>query len=119
VKFYIAAATSVRPLMREWADDLMDRDHTVTSRWLSRKAEHYDAVGDIDDIRHSDVVIDNSFFNEGWGIRGVAIGLALAWDKRLVVVGPAEHEYHRLPEVLRYPDWDAFLGNSEWTWAGA
>lgn len=47
----------------------------------------------------------------------VEFGLALAWRKRLVLVGPAESIFHFLPSVQHVPDAAGLLrlaGNPEW-----
>jgi hypothetical protein len=58
-------------------------------------------------------------FTDGAPARGgrhVEFGMAYAWGKRLIVVGPREHVFHALPLVEHYPDWAA-LANEMAVWA--
>jgi hypothetical protein len=119
VKIYLAARYSRRDEMRAVADQLRQFGHEVTSRWLETEwvnrpdsgaaappeyREQY-AVIDMEDVRASHCVIS---FTEapGDGSRGgrhVEFGLAVAWGRRLVVVGFRENLFHHLPGVEFYP----------------
>lgn len=43
------------------------------------------------------------------GGRHVEFGLAVAWEKRIVVIGPQENIFHWLPMVEHYPNFDTFI----------
>jgi hypothetical protein len=98
--------------------------HEVTSRWIDCHAgkylvsftpEHLNndpeyccgvAIHDLEDLRAADTVI--SFTDEkggGKGGRHVEFGVALALNKRLILVGPRENVFHTLPEIEHYPTW--------------
>ena len=94
-----------------------------TSRWIRGDHDHAgqgEEVGrryaeeDVADLRAADVVV--AFTEEpgaggrNRGGRHVELGMALALNLRVIVVGPAENVFCLLPEVERYPSWEAFLG---------
>lgn len=63
-------------------------------------------IHDLEDLRAADTVI--SFTDEkggGKGGRHVEFGVALALEKRLILVGPRENVFHTLPEIEHYPTW--------------
>lgn len=113
MKIYLAARYSRRDQLRSVADELRRLGHTITSRWLETEwvnrpsdscaappeyRETYATV-DMEDVRAADCVIS---FTEapGDGSRGgrhVEFGLAVAWGKRLIVVGHRENLFHHLP----------------------
>lgn len=120
---YLAGRFSRRALLCEVRDELRRMGHEVTSRWLDTEwadrpdsssaappeyREKY-ALIDMQDVRTADTVVN---FTEapGEGSRGgrhVEFGLAVAWRKRLVVIGHRENLFHHLPEVEFYPShWD-------------
>lgn len=136
-RFYLAARYGRREELVDYAADLVQRGHAVTSRWLAggHQAEALDAGGagdpgrwpldeavrfaqeDIDDLLRADAVV--SFTEEpratsSRGGRHVEFGMALerrlsGEDRLLVIVGPRENVFHCLPEVEVFPDWPAFL----------
>jgi hypothetical protein len=128
---YLAARYSRHPQMRRIRDSLTSVDVVVTSRWIDC---HTDVEGDftasftsefmsgypqkcsplarndVEDVRLADTLIS---FTEGGGGRGgrhVEFGIALALDKRLIVIGPREHIFHTLPQVEWHPEGTDVLG---------
>lgn len=116
MKIYLAARYSRRDQLRDVAEELRRIGHTITSRWLETDwlcndvgrstaappeyREQY-ALIDMEDVKVADVVVN---FTEapdsgGRGGRHVEFGLAVAWGKRLIVVGHRENLFHHLPEV--------------------
>jgi len=107
--------------MQGVARNLMALGHVVTSRWIWGNHRAYDsaigtgaitdiertiAFNDITDLRQADCVIG---FSEALrtptrGGRHVELGLALAWQKRIIVVGGYEHVFHTLPQVEHVKD---------------
>ncbi len=65
------------------------------------------AQEDMDDVQAADALIafTEPRRGEGAGGRHVELGMALAWGKRLLVVGPREHLFHTLPSIEAYPTW--------------
>lgn len=47
------------------------------------------------------------------GGRHVEFGLAIAWEKRIVVIGPRENIFHWLPMVEHYPNFDTFIEHAK------
>jgi nucleoside 2-deoxyribosyltransferase len=123
MKIYLAARYSRRDLMKELAAELRRMGHEVTSRWLETDwvsrpdassaappeyREKYAQI-DMEDVQAADAVIS---FTEapGDGSRGgrhIEFGLAVAWGKRLIVVGYRENLFHHLPAVEFFSSqWD-------------
>ena len=66
------------------------------------------AIDDVKDISFSDIVIS---FTGGLGTtkrggRHVEFGIAVAWAKRKIIVGPRENVFHCLPGVEHYSTWE-------------
>ena len=128
MKIYLAARYSRRAELNEYAEDLRNVGHIVTSRWLShdnfRALETKDieteqvstpieaqdiAYADYEDIRDADCLIA---FSEApraeGGTRGgrhVEFGIAYAMRKAVIVVGPRENVFHTLAGVSHYWKW--------------
>ena len=127
-RIYLAAAYERNDEMRGVRDVLVALGYEVTSRWIDQEVSgQTEAAGaselavdpaayvkfahkDMDDLHAADTVI--SFTGGGHVGRGghhIEFGLALAYGKRLVIVGPREHVFHTLPEVEWYPDWSRLV----------
>ena len=122
MRIYLAARFRRIDEMRRYADDLRALGHQVTSRWVRG---HHDvpsgladpswseiAGEDVEDVAAADAVI---CFSEphrgGGGGRHAEFGMAVAWGKRTIVIGGAEHLFYTLPSVEIYPTWqDALEG---------
>jgi nucleoside 2-deoxyribosyltransferase len=111
-KIYLASRYQDHPLMREWRDLLASRGFVVVARWIEGNHEISGvdddkervrfAQEDLADIQACDIVImrsDPSFFRSGRGGRHVELGLAIAWGKRIVLVGERENVFHWLPQI--------------------
>lgn len=118
MKIYLAARYSRRDSMRLLRDELVRMGHTVTSRWLETEwanrpdqssaappeyREKYAEI-DMEDVKAADCVINftEAPGDSSLGGRHVEFGLAVAWGKRLVVVGHRENLFHHLPGVEFY-----------------
>jgi nucleoside 2-deoxyribosyltransferase len=104
--------------MQEWAKRLEYFGHVITSRWI--KGDHEiisDANGDADrqrfaeedinGILSADVLIFHShpdFFRSGRGGRHVELGVALALNKKIILIGERENVFHWLSCVEVYSD---------------
>jgi hypothetical protein len=121
-RIYLAAAYERNDEMRGVRDVLVALGYEVTSRWIDQNLSgQTEAAGaeelaaapaayvkfahkDMDDLHAADTVI--SFTGApGRGGHHIEFGLAIAYGKRLVIVGPRENVFHSLPEVDWYPDW--------------
>lgn len=118
---YLAACFSRREELRSYAAELRAHGFVVTSRWLDSQAKlrteelRRDGRGatvarmDLDDLRDTDICVA---FTEavdagerGRGGRHTELGIALGLGQLVLVVGPREHVFHCLPEVVHHPDW--------------
>lgn len=113
MKVYLAARYSLNPRLREFAAYLRARGEEVTSRWIngsheindhpSDKARQRLAEEDMQDLIDADVMISFSepplTATRARGGRHVEFGLAIAWGKRIIVVGPKENVFHYLPGI--------------------
>jgi hypothetical protein len=123
---YLAARFARFPEMQGYALCLKAIGHTVTSRWIRGdhevrahgQAEHAPwhtvwAHEDIEDLMSAHMVVS---FTEapghvpgrGRGGRHVEMGIALATQKRCVIVGYRENIFHWLEQVEFYATWDDF-----------
>ncbi len=106
MKVYIAARYKKRMELLQFSHKLEARGHIITSRWLQGKHDHEEDVvcakHDFEDVKECDVII--SFTEEPRtatrGGRHVELGLALAWGKTCIVVGPREHVFHSLRGII-------------------
>lgn len=121
LKIYVASRFERQTELRGYAKELRAAGHTVTSRWL---LEETDEVGnkpgvwqhnpalrtfaqiDLEDINAADVFM--VFTHEGLSRGGmhVEFGYALAFGKRLVVIGPQATLFHFLPNVNHFDTWE-------------
>lgn len=122
---YLASRYSRRKEMLNCAKIIEFRaNHTITARWLNgshkadtpaelaEKAAMF-AQEDIDDIKRSDVLIaftesPDVVGGASRGGRHVELGLAIALNKRIVVIGHRENVFCHLPEVMHYQNWEMF-----------
>ena len=123
MKIYLCGRYSRREQLCSVCEELQRLGHVVTSRWLDTEwasrpdqssaappeyREKY-AVIDMDDVRAADAIV---CFTEapGDGSRGgrhVEYGMAIAWNKRLIIVGPLENLFYHLPNVECHANqWD-------------
>lgn len=120
-RVYLAARFARQPELRCIAEELRAAGAQVTSRWLfnARALEQFELNGghrgtelalmDFDDLKASDICIaftEDAPGPSGRGGRHAELGIALALDMRVVLVGPREHVFHCLPTVEHYTSWD-------------
>ena len=120
MRVYLAARYRRREELRRRAGELAALGHEITSRWI--RGGH-SASGDLDDplwaeyarddfedVAAADAVVCFLEPNGGGsGGRHAEFGMALAWGKRVIVVGEPEHLFHTLPSVEPYPTWSEAL----------
>lgn len=98
--------------------DLARLGHLVVSRWINGSTEvlgdeTLEALSNIArkdtlDLWGADCLIaftEPPGPNSSLGCRHIELGFALAWEKRVIVVGPVENAFHALPSIERYPTW--------------
>lgn len=67
------------------------------------------ALDDFEDVRRADVLVaftEPPRSTASRGGRHVELGLALAWQKHVIIVGPRENVFCWLPWVDHYERWD-------------
>lgn len=134
--YYLAGRYDRREELCGYADDLRQIGGEVECRWLLGTHQLHDnahkidtpewyhpedgitleaapfAADDYEDLNASDTIV---FFSETpdshskRGGRHVEFGMALAWGKRLVVIGPRENVFHCIPQVEQYRSFYEFL----------
>ena len=124
-RIYLAARFVRQHEMREHAQELRAAGYLCDPAWLSESHDLPDdvkpddprgaefAADDIHDLRQSDIVIcfteqPRSAVN-GRGGRHVELGLAIAWDKRILIVGFRENVFCWLPQIEFHPSWNSAL----------
>ena len=127
MRIYLASRYSRLEELNVYAGQLREAGFEVTSRWLNdtHHIERADATDvpeasvpmeaqgfaqeDYEDVRRAQVVV--SFTEKprshigGHGGRHVEFGMALAWGKHVLIVGPRENVFHTLPEVQHFAQW--------------
>ena len=122
MKIYLASRFSRIAEMAQHRATLEKLGHEVTSRWVTGvhdevkafqgRTEASFAEEDLTDVLKADVVIsfteppDNVY---GRGGRHVEFGVALAMNKRLIIVGWRENVFHHLPRIEFFESWDDAL----------
>lgn len=133
MQFYLGSRWSRREELCDVRTELNDMGHEVTSRWLDnpldRKGDgshlHHDtleqiAVMDFEDLIKSDCVVifteNDSDKKRGRNAKGgfwVEFGIAIALNKRTLLVGPKSNAFCYMPLVGHYEDTDSFLDSVE------
>ena len=121
MKVYLSAAFDHQEEVQRLADFLRMQGHTVTSNWLHEPPLAYDATGfaawerrarandDMADIRRADTLVYISLWPSTTGGRHVELGMALAWDKRVIRIGPADNMFGHLATIEEYPGIGSFM----------
>lgn len=122
---YLASRYGDAPRLRDVGERLRAFGHKVTSRWVwadrragrrfedipfEEKAEI--ALENLDDVRACDVLV---LFNDhtpgaSRGGKFVELGMAIALDKRLIIVGERSSVFEFLPGASRVVDVEMLLG---------
>lgn len=124
MRWYLAASFSRQEEMRGYRTALLNQGEEVQARWITdhtSSVEHdtddqrtEDAIHDIEDITKCEAVMFFSETPDAPGIRKrggrhVEYGIALALNKRVVIIGERENVFHYLPSVEIYSDFNAFM----------
>ena len=122
MKVYLAARYSRIDEINGCARELEAAGHEVTAAWLygpSRNGETANgtpasiearpvALSDYTGVGLCDVLVSFTETPRSHASRGgrhVEFGLALAWGKRVILVGPRENVFHAMPQVQHFPRW--------------
>lgn len=119
MKLYIAGPWVRRPDVIEAAKRFEEAGHVITSRWFTHEGDANDPTGaskpdeeiiqqaieDIEDVLRAEcIVVLNLQKSEG---KAVETGLAIAFGKGIISVGPRTNIFQLLGEIV--PDVDAAL----------
>jgi hypothetical protein len=125
---YLCARYARRAELQGYALQLQARGYAITSRWITETIPAYGDTGDIEapaalarrvardnltDVHRADTLLcftEASGSPYGRGARHVEFGLALAWNKRLLVVGPNENVF----VSLAHHRWATFAEALAW-----
>ena len=141
MNIYLAARYSRREELLVYKAELEAAGHRVPARWLLGEHQAHDgaleieaaaesipgiarafAEDDVEDLRAADLLIAFSEPPRSGNSRGgrhVEFGMALAWGRPIIVIGPAENVFHTLPGVQRWPTWEALkAGGERLPWLG-
>lgn len=108
MKIYIAASLAVKDNVRELAAELERAGFTITSKWLdvdtgyNRSHDELEkaARGDYNDLKEADVLLHafTGIRSTGGGC-DTELGMAIAWEKDIVILGERFNIFHWLPQV--------------------
>ena len=125
---YLAARYSRRDEVKGYAEHLKENGFSVDAGWLYGHQQESEiakvvesatmtmpitarsfAELDYYDLSKADVLISFTESPRGTsssrGGRHVEFGLALAWGKPLIIVGPRENVFHTLEQVKQFDSW--------------
>jgi hypothetical protein len=121
---YLAAQYERKEEMRKYRDELSSLGLNVTSRWIDNEGQDeglgindldveyrrgiLPALTDTEDIARADVFI---MFTNGLGRGGhhTELGIALAMNKEIFIIGKRENVFHCLSAITIFPDWETFI----------
>lgn len=102
------------PKGRDLVYALQDLGDEVVSRWTKEGASGLMdmAAQEIEDVSKSDGLV--LLINAKNSHRGLAtLGMAIAFNKRIVLIGPRSDPFHHLPTIEHYERHQAFLDTRE------
>jgi hypothetical protein len=121
---YLAAQYERKEEMRKCRDDLWAINVKVTSTWIDNN-DQGEGLGadDLDKIPHmgiapalldtADIARADAFimFTNGLGRGGhhTELGIALAMNKVIFLIGKRENVFHCLSAIQAFPDWETFM----------
>ena len=115
---YLASRYRRRKELENYAQDLANQGWEVTSRWVFGHHENdcrsptIYALEDWDDLARAQWMMafteePNDHGSYSRGGRHVELGMALAWGKNVVIVGPRENVFCHLPQVRQADTFEA------------
>jgi len=102
MKIYIASPHDCADFVRELADVLEEDSHDVVSTWFRQDVGYVPdmsnkAINDMDDIRSADgIIIYNPKSHNSRGGFHTELGIALALEKRIFLLGERTNVFHWL-----------------------
>ena len=125
LKIYVSGAWSRKSELKVFAERLKRVGMEVTSRWLDIDASSLEEAAIIDaaDIKRCDLVLrwsDSEYTDDSKkdvprrllsGARHTEVGMALAWNKQVAVIGGHQNAFDYLEQVLHFATFEDFV---EW-----
>ncbi len=127
MNWYLAARFSRQAELIEVAETLRAQGETVKCRWLAEVGTHdmegqqdahraQLATEDMEDIIKSDCMLvfteeetDKKRGRPSKGGMYVEMGMGIAWNKRVILIGPKTNVFCWLPHIEHYEDLETFL----------
>lgn len=111
-KIYLAAAYNLAAQMQGYRKDLQAQGHEVTARWIDGMVGPWEDQGKVDanDLFIADTVIVFTRVPSTTGGYHVELGLAIAWGRPIVLVGPKNNVFHYMADH-QYNTWEDLLMN--------
>ena len=121
MKVYLSGAFDHRDEVAGLSEFMGRAGITVTSNWLHEPPLAYDATefdmwerraranDDMADIRRADAFVYITLWPSTTGGRHVELGMALAWDKRVIRIGPADNMFSHLATIESFETIEAFM----------
>jgi hypothetical protein len=111
MKIYFSARHARIPELQEYAQELEALGHIVVSRWVQDPDKSF-SRNSLHDLTTADAVIS---FTEEPGVqtlggRHVELGVAIATDKTVFVIGPIENQFYRLAGSSQFDSFEKFVG---------
>lgn len=120
MSIYLSGSFDARDIIEQYACQLIEDGHTVTSNWLWEPpkrigAEFHDwefrarANDDLADVDRCDTVVMFTEWPSTSGGRHGEFLYGVAKGKRAVLIGPRENVFHHLSVVEQYDTWEDYL----------
>lgn len=125
-EIYLAATFSRAEEMREYREQLAKEGHSVRARWIDSHEKMFgvmkseevmrhpekarqSAQEDIADILTCDIVILFTDMPSTTGGRHTEFGMALAFGKKIVIVGQRENIFQAAKGISQYNTWEDMI----------
>lgn len=115
MKIYIAASFDDRERIALVAERLSRQGHQITSTWIFQEVANANdnpekapifAWRDMTEVEAADVLIIDTTLPSTGGGRHVELGLAIAWKKKIYLVGHRENIFYHHPLVRHMSTFD-------------
>ena len=117
---YLAGRYGRKAEIKEAADILETKGYRIASRWVYNVGEeptsirhrYLEAIRDYHNLAEADIFMAFTEDPESAWVRGsrhVEMGLAIAWRKDIIVIGPKENIFCHLPGIMKvYCNWEEY-----------
>lgn len=118
-KVYIAASATKFEIAKRLAMKLREKGFKIVSYWHDvDKSPGYNsaprAIRDVHGVKHCDLFIELIGDSESRGGRHCELGMALAWEKKVILIGEIDGcIFQNLPWLPRFESIEKFLRTME------